>query len=300
MLTFGSLFAGIGGFDLGFERAGMECKWQVEIDPYCQRVLAKHWPNVKRYGDIKQLTGYELEPVDVLCGGFPCQPHSLDGKRLASADERDLWGDFARIIRVVRPKWVVAENVPGLLSSEAGRFFGRVLRDLAASGYDAEWDMLPAAAFGAPHIRERVILVAYPGSTRGRTEIESISERTEATHRSCALAYSASDGRGWVMPIGEGNGRTVFDGSGKNVTDAARMGLEGTVSAWDSCSNGCLTESGPGRWETDWWAVEPELGRVADGIPARVDRLRGLGNAIVPQVAEWVGRRIVELEGLTR
>lgn len=160
-MTVGSLFAGIGGFDLGFERAGFEIKWQVEIDDYAQRVLAKHWPHVRRYGDIRAIDWATVEPVDVLCGGFPCQPHSLAGTRRASDDERDLWGEFARAIRGVRPRWVVAENVPGLLSSESGRFFGRVLGDLAEGGYDAEWDCLPASAFGAHHDRDRVFVAAY-------------------------------------------------------------------------------------------------------------------------------------------
>src|SRR4029450_2592075 len=119
MLTFGSLFAGIGGFDLGLERAGLTCRWQVEIDPFCRKVLAKHWPDVTRYADIRELDGRTVDPVDVLCGGFPCQPHSLAGKRGGSADERDLWREFARVIREVGPRWVLAENVPGLLSTES-------------------------------------------------------------------------------------------------------------------------------------------------------------------------------------
>lgn len=138
MLTFGSLFAGIGGFDLGLERAGMSCRWQVEIDPWCRKVLTKHWPHVQKYGDIRELRGDKLEPVNLICGGFPCQPHSLAGKRKASQDERDLWGGFANIIKRVNPRWVLVENVPGLLSSEDGRYFGRILRELATLGYDAE------------------------------------------------------------------------------------------------------------------------------------------------------------------
>lgn len=162
MKTVGSLFAGIGGFDLGFERAGFAIKWQVEIDEYASRVLAKHWPGVRRYGDIRAIYWGNVEFVDVLCGGFPCQPHSLAGARRASEDERDLWDEFHQAIRILGPRWVVAENVPGLLSSESGRFFGRVLGDLAASGYDAEWDCIPASACGADDLRDRVWIVAYP------------------------------------------------------------------------------------------------------------------------------------------
>lgn len=166
-MRFGSLFSGIGGLDLGLERAGMTCAWQVEADPYCQKVLTKHWPDVPRHGDIREVDPNALEPVDLICGGFPCQPHSLAGKRLASGDERDLWSEFARIIRGVGPRWVLAENVPGLLSSERGSFFGRVLRDLAELGFDAEWESLPATAFGAYHERWRVFLVAYRQSEHG-------------------------------------------------------------------------------------------------------------------------------------
>lgn len=169
MLTVGSLFSGVGGFDLGLERAGFQVLWQVEIDDYANRVLAKHWSNVARFRDVRECGKHNLAPVDLICGGWPCQPHSLAGKRAASADKRDLWPEFIRIIRELRPRWVLGENVPGLCSSETGRFFGRVLRDLAECGLDAEWQVLPAWAFGAPHIRERVFIVAYPnGRNEGR------------------------------------------------------------------------------------------------------------------------------------
>lgn len=162
-MTFGSLFSGIGGFDLGFERAGLRCAWQVEIDPFCQRVLAKHWPEVPRHGDIKTFPPEGDWSVDIICGGFPCQDISNAGKREGIDGERSgLWSDMLRVIRVVRPRYVVVENVAAL----ASRGLDRVLGDLAASGFDAEWEVLPAAAFGAPHIRERVFILAY--SKHGR------------------------------------------------------------------------------------------------------------------------------------
>src|SRR6266850_6229536 len=126
--TFGSLFAGIGGFDLGLERAGWICRWQVELDPFCQRVLAKHWPDVRRYGDVRAFPEPDTERVDLICGGFPCQPVSVAGKRRAQADERWLWPEFARVVRALRPHLVLVENVPGLLQ----RGIGDVLGDLAA------------------------------------------------------------------------------------------------------------------------------------------------------------------------
>src|SRR5215472_15316574 len=174
-MRFGSFFSGIEGLALGLERAGMRCRWQVEIDPYCLAVLRKHWPDVPKYGDIRTLTGDELEPVDLICGGFPCQPVSLAGRRRGAADERWLWPEFARLLRVLRPRFALLENVPGLLApvpvlefNPGPRIIGwkrppieEVLRDLATLGFDAEWDCIPAAAVGAPHLRYRVFIVAY-------------------------------------------------------------------------------------------------------------------------------------------
>lgn len=159
MITFGSLFAGIGGIDLGLERAGMVCKWQVEIDPFCQKVLQRHWPNVTRYSDVRECGKHNLEPVDLICGGFPCQDVSIAGERKGLEGERStLWSEYARIIYELKPRWIVAENVRGLLSANDGRFFGTVLEDLARRGYDAEWQLLPANLLGAPHERERMFI----------------------------------------------------------------------------------------------------------------------------------------------
>jgi DNA (cytosine-5)-methyltransferase 1 len=234
-LTFGSLFAGIGGFDLGFERAGMQCRWQVEIDDYANQVLEKHWPDVARYRDIRECGAHNLEAVDVICGGFPCQDISNAGKRAGIDGERSgLWSEFHRIICEIRPRYVVVENVAALLV----RGIDRVLGDLASIGFDAEWDVLPAAAFGAHFDRERVFIVAS-----------------------------------------------------SSVPNCLRFQGEWTAS--------------PGTWSEQQFEglVEHELSvcvpagktrRVSDGISNRVGRLRGLGNAVVPQVAEWIGRRIVE------
>src|SRR6266511_5760215 len=172
--TFLNLFAGIGGLDLGLERAGWSCVGQVEIDPYCQRVLAKHWPQVPRWSDIKELHPDELPRADLICGGFPCQPVSVVGRGLAQEDERWLWPHVARLVRHLRPSWVLLENVPGLLI----RGMGDVLGDLAACRYDAEWDCVPASAIGAPHQRDRVWIVAYP-QRGGR---DGLHERLEPRH----------------------------------------------------------------------------------------------------------------------
>ena len=174
-MTFGSLFAGIGGLDLGLERAGMECRWQVEIDEYCRRVLVRHWPGVPKHGDIRQITGAELERVDLICGGFPCQDVSRVGSRAGIEGKRSgLWGEYLRLVRDLRPRFVLVENVPGLLDGG----IGRVLGDLAESGFDAEWRLLSAAEFGLPHRRDRVFVIAYPrGSIEGPIGVGKLQDR---------------------------------------------------------------------------------------------------------------------------
>ena len=275
-LTVGSLFSGIGGLDLGLERAGMRTIWFCEIDPFCQKVLRKHWPGVPIYDDVRTIGADSLVRPDVLAGGFPCQPHSLAGKRQASADERDLWGEFARLIGEFKPRWVLAENVRRLLSSEDGRFFGRVLRDLAACGYDAEWNCIPAAAVGAPHIRDRVFILAYPqvgGLERGSNG--HILHSTPSAYRKGQSAGSGSRGC-------EGD-----------VADADDAGLaQRQILRCNAAAQFEAIKRGSG---SDWLS-EPNVGRVVDGVPSRVDRLRSLGNAVVPQVAEWIGRRIMEAD----
>lgn len=159
--------AGIGGIALGFEMAGgFEHVAFVENNDYACTILTKHWPEVPQFRDIRDTSAWSLPDCDVLAGGIPCQPHSLAGKRGAGADERDLWPEFFRLVCEIRPKYAVVENVPGLRSSEHGQFFGRILRDLATVGYDAEWVSLSAADVGAPHKRERVWIVAYPNGQR--------------------------------------------------------------------------------------------------------------------------------------
>ncbi len=169
-MTFGSLFAGIGGFDLGFERAGMTCKWQVEIDDYCNRVLAKHWPNVRRHRDVRDFPPKGDWNVDVICGGFPCQDISNAGKRAGIDGERSgLWSEFAKVVRLLRPSYVIVENVAALL--ELG--IGKVLGDLARIGFDAVWEVLSACAFGASHTRRRLFIVAYANGVDGRPRVRN-------------------------------------------------------------------------------------------------------------------------------
>jgi DNA (cytosine-5)-methyltransferase 1 len=262
-VTFGSLFAGIGGMDLGLERAGMQCAWQVENYPYCNRVLAKHWPDVRRHDDIRTFPPEGDWTVDLVCGGFPCQPVSCAGRRAGDTDDRWLWPEMHRVCEVVRPRWVLAENVPGLLSASTGRIFGEILRDLAALGYRAEWDCIPAAAVGAPHIRDRVFILAHASEARQypRRPQQSLSR----------FGAHGEDG-----DVADAKGQSRDDGNGGRG-GAGRLAIGG-------CSSIARRS----------WAVEPDVGRVAHGVPARVDRLRCLGNAVVPQVAEFIGRTIMK------
>lgn len=196
--TFGSLFAGIGGIDLGLERAGWECRFQVEWDPFCQRVLAKHWPDVPRYGDITAVDWSGVERVDLLAGGFPCQPISVAGKQQAQDDERWLWPEFAQAIRVLRPSYVLVENVPNLLAINDGSAAREVEGDLAALGYDNQWDCIPASALGAPHERERVWIVAYADSDAVRLQPESQRGRSRQAVPGDARAMADAPSDGWA------------------------------------------------------------------------------------------------------
>lgn len=162
-LTVGSCFSGIGGLELGLEwTGGFETKWQIEIEGYAQKVLKKHWPNVERHGDIKKINANDLAPVDLICGGYPCQPFSTAGKRRGAADPRHLWPDMFRLICDLRPRYALLENVANHISLG----FDAVLCDLASVGYDAEWSIIPACSVGAPHMRERLFVVAYATGER--------------------------------------------------------------------------------------------------------------------------------------
>lgn len=303
----GSLFSGIGGIDLGLQWAGMTTIWFVENDKYCQKVLAKHWPEVPCYGDIKAVDFRTLPRPDLLCGGFPCQPFSVAGKRQGTADDRWLWPEFYRAICEIKPRWVLVENVPGLLSIDSGRVFGGILRDLAQVGYDAEWDVLSAAQFGAPHLRFRVFLVANSISGRCFKDrkyrcIDGISREwtddTMSTEKSSEdVAYAKHSLRWPVLQGRDGfadwherkwpETADRFKLCGEDVVDASEPGLPESKPKW---------KYGKSVTECNWWSTEPDVGRVAHGIPSRVDRLKCLGNAVVPQVAQWIGERIMEVE----
>ena len=237
--TVGSLFAGIGGFDLGFQREGYEIAWQVEIDDYCQKVLAKHWPHVSRYGDVRDCGLHNLEPVDVITGGFPCTDISCAGKQAGlNGEQSSLWWEMHRIIGELRPRFALVENVPNLFN----RGIGRVCGSLAEIGYDSEWHVISAADVGAPHLRKRVWLCAWP-----------MADSTSMF----------SDGRNDYVEYGKG--------------EVPEFGNR------DSTTR---------RKECYWSDSQPSVRRISNGLPNRVDRLRGLGNAIVPQIAQHIAHTL--------
>jgi len=274
VLTVGSLFSGIGGLDLGLERAGMEVIWQSEIDPYACKVLSKHWPAVVNHGDIKTINWGDIVRPDVLCGGYPCQPFSTAGKRNGEDDPRHLWPWVREAISELRPKYAIMENVRGHLTMG----FDKVLADLATIGYDAQWQIVSAASVGAPHRRDRLIFVAYPqghGQRRGhRKNSTTISERPSIQktlgRSSSTMANNDSERHGLNWPQGATGQAHIFWG----------------YNARREATNDSRT----------WWETEPDVGRVANGVPSRVDRLRGLGNAVVPQVAELIGRMVLDYD----
>jgi DNA (cytosine-5)-methyltransferase 1 len=309
-LTVGSLFSGIGGFELGLERTGgFKTVWQCEIDPFCLKVLEKHWPGVKRFADIKKMgIGEEIPYVDVICGGFPCQPVSCAGKRKGKEDTRWLWPEFCRVVRCVRPEWVLIENVPGLLSADSGRLFAGILRDLSESGYDAEWNIVSAASVGAPHLRKRVFIVAkmvhplYGGYIHQESSTSPLQDSDRQENRLPGKASpDVADAdqirrRGRAGMFWQGRGRESQDG-GAELPDPKGERLEGRAASKHQEQKGGMRflfarqseQIGGGQW-----AVEPDVGRVANGVPARVDRLRALGNAIVPQCAQFVGQCLLD------
>lgn len=311
-------FAGIGGFSLGMERAGFETVAFSEVDEYASKVLAKHWPEVKNYGDIEGLTAERLAGdgigVDVITGGFPCQDISTAGKQAGIEGERSgLWGELARVIDEVQPRYAVMENVTALISGDSGRWFGRVLGDLAEIGYDAEWHCIPASAVGAHHHRDRVWIIAYPNSSSIRKEPELYKgiERPSITQHASEkrslvnadssiepIGINASKPQGVLSPEAKGTGPSSGSGGLLHPTDAnSQRGCSGASLGEHAADAGKPRVCERGMLERmEIWNVEPNVGRVANGVSNRTHRLKCLGNAIVPQIAELIGRQILEYE----
>ena len=276
------LFSGIGGFSLGLERAtnkgqtnGFETVAFCEIEAFPRKVLAKHWPNVPCYEDVQTLTAERLASdgiaVNVICGGFPCQDISTAGKGAGLAGERSgLWSEIARLVGELSPRFVIVENVSALLS----RGLGDVLGDLAALRYDAEWHCIPASYVGAHHRRDRVWIVAYPSQLQcdGREFYGKHCESEVPQLGNCCRANNVAHAASERLP----RPRKPIIGRGAKAQGQGQA-------TWPIAS-------GIG----DIWRTEPDVGRVANGIPDRAHRLKGLGNAVVPQIPELIGNAILK------
>ena len=248
------LFAGIGGFTIGLERAGFETVAFCEIEPYAQKVLAKNWPGVPIYGDVRTITAERLASdgigVDVITGGFPCQDLSAAGRRAGIEGERSgLWTECARLIGELRPRYAIFENVRNLLSGERGAWFKRVLWDISQIGYDAEWHCIPASELGAHHHRDRIWIICYPRQEMADSLYEGLQR---GIHRR---------------------------------QDKERQGELGH----SRCGSSAHRQPRKNEWD-----IEPNVGRVANGVPSRSHRLKCLGNAVVPPIPELIGRAINE------
>ncbi len=241
-MTHASLFSGIGGFDLAAEWAGFENIFTVEIDEFCNKVLEKNFPAVKKYKDIYEFNGTKYTgQIDIISGGFPCQPVSQAGKRKGTADDRWLWPEMLRIISEIKPTWIIVENVYGMLNIENGLVFKQVHADLEAEGYETQTFIIPASAKNAPHRRNRVWIIAHTNEERLQGKFGTNGkERQEIRDKQFARRNRA--------------------------------------------------------WENDWVEVATTLCGVDDGVPGRVDRLKALGNAIVPQVAYEIFKSISTIE----
>ena len=258
-LTHLSLFSGIGGLDLAAEWAGFKTVGQCEWADYPTKVLERHWPDVPRWRDIRTLTKesfYERtgrRTVDVISGGFPCQPFSVAGKQKGKGDDRYLWPEMLRVIRELAPRWIIGENVPGILRIAAAD----VVKDLEREGYDVVVFDFEAAAVGAPHRRERI---AFVGNANGKLEQQCCGQQPKGGKRPCNASEDAPHTESILL-------QGFYDGSRQEQP-----------------------------WGSGWWAAEPDVGRVAHGVPDRVDRLKCLGNAVVPQQFYPIFRAIMEVE----
>lgn len=272
-MLIGSLFAGIGGLELGLERAGLgSVAWQVELDPWCREVLAKHWPDAQRHEDVRTVGAANLSPVDVICGGFPCQDVSVAGRGKGLEGERSgLWYEMLRIVRELGPRVVIVENVSALQR----RGLDVVARGLRDAGYAVEATRIRAEDVGAPHRRERLFVVAY-------ADCHALRKRSEWKSRRLARAVQAPE---ISEPGHAGQELAYADGDGRHRFPPRR----GDSEAW--------------RTWTEHGGPQPGVRRVVDGLSSRLDgfarrnRLKALGNAVVPQVAEAIGRQVRERLG---
>ena len=368
------LFSGIGGFSYGLEKLGFKTVAFCEIDKFCKLLLQKHWKGIKIYDDVKEITKRQLEAdgielPEVITGGFPCQPFSVAGKQRGTDDNRHLWPQMFRIIRELAPRWVIGENVRGLVNIQDGMVFETVCTDLEGEGYEVRAFNIPAAGVGAPHRRERIWIIANAKSQGTRTNDRGLWQGTSGTNGRQGTNQDVEDtrrplrqgslfketnenetgkrnadinqrpGRPPQYDVADskslqGNGRgrhehpsteqgpqqaggtsgsmaNAYGGRSSQPSDQVQAGWDQSGYGGEDVANADETrlqgfgtehqlregqsEESTGR--IGWWESEPDVGRVAHGVSGRVHRLKALGNAIVPQIAEEIGRAILKAEG---
>ena len=386
------LFSGLGGFSLGLEKTGhFKTIAFCDNDKYCKLVLQKHWKEVKIYNDVKEITKKRLEAdrvelPEIITGGFPCQPFSVAGKQKGTSDDRYLWPEMFRIIKELKPRWVIGENVKGITNIQDGMVFETVCTDLEGEGYEVRAFNIPAAGVGAPHRRERIWIVAHAkrydktdeigrsdetsrgiqeehrqddSSARltsrtssirqtnnghedmedsrrtlqqgtelretnedevgeghanqhqrsGSTSESNVANANESLSRERQISRNPNDkGRGTSEARGESlqseDRQTRTDNVGSSSEDVAntkssdRNDNEAVTRDGGSSTQEVFGDGSSVSGESSWWHTEPDVGRVAHGIPGRVYRLKGLGNSIVPKIAEEIGKAIIEAEGI--
>ena len=277
------LFSGIGGFSLGLERTGhFETVAFCEIDKYCKLILKKHWKGIKIYDDVKEITKERLEAdgiqvPEIITGGFPCQSFSVAGKQKGTSDSRYLWPEMFRIIKIFKSKFVIGENVRGIVNIQDGMVFETVCTDLESEGYEVQPFLIPAAGVGAPHRRDRIWFIATLANTNVNREK-------------------------WNQP--EDGQRSGTQQSSEDVANAITGNVEAGRQRRGTLRTGHQEErlsdhvasGGETQGQDNWWNVEPNVGRVAHGVSGRIHRLKGLGNAIVPRIAKEIGRAIIKAE----
>jgi DNA (cytosine-5)-methyltransferase 1 len=310
-LTHLSLFSGIGGLDLAAEWAGFRTVGQCEWADYPTKVLEKHWPDVPRWRDIRTLTGdsfYDktgLHTVTVISGGFPCQPFSFAGKRRGKADNRFLWPEMLRVISEIRPSWVFGENVAGIINLALDDVYSA----LENKGYAVQAFIIPACAVGAPHRRDRVFIVAWNADSKISRPVGGIQKGQDAESAGIYTYVAYTDGSGHVDRKNEKHSTETgqhaqcqsvrcdtFDSDTDNGSRVVRW--DGELPAIAKAERTGTDNRGraPEYVAGEWWSTEPDVGRVAHGIPYRVDRLKCLGNAVVPAQAYPIFWAITELE----
>ena len=298
-----SLCSGIGGLDLAAEWAGFETIAQCEIDEYASRVLTKNFKGVPNLHDIRTVTnerlaelGIDVGGITVISAGFPCQPYSLAGKGRGDRDSRDLWGEVARVLGEVKPPWFVGENTPGLFARQNHRFFRRVLDDLASLGYTVGWGIWGACDVGAQHRRKRVFLLGWNSNDLYDKKERSIQRgKNTESRRTCG---DISDSNGMWKLQQEGGIKDIGEWAcdlRENVPDAAGYTERGLSCGKEKTQS--LFGIGCRYAGAEWWQTEPDVGRVVDELPHRVDRLRCLGNAVVPAQAYPIFKAIADFYG---